>query len=87
MLGGFQGLSTGIERKMVDDLKHKIPVSIGLIIWIACISFSLGALYTRVMDLNEKLIDEVGGLRTDWERDRLQQNERLNKLEDKWSRD
>lgn len=69
---------------MVDDFKKKIPVSLGLLIWIACISFSLGALYTRVMDLNEKLIDEVGGLRADWDRDRIHQNERLNKLEDRW---
>lgn len=66
-----------------DDFKHKVPVSIGLLIWIAIISFSLGALYTRVMDLDDKLNDEIGGLRADWERDRLMQNNRLEKLEDK----
>jgi hypothetical protein len=68
---------------MVDDFKHKIPVSIGLLIWISIISFSMGTLYKSVVDLNEKLVDEIGGLRADWERDRVQQNERLNKLEDK----
>jgi len=67
----------------VDDFKHKIPVSIGLLIWISIISFSMGTLYKSVVDLNEKLVDEIGGLRADWERDRVQQNERLNKLEDK----
>ena len=67
---------------MVDDFKHKIPVSISLLIWIAIVSFSMGGLYTRVMDLNEKMVDEIGGLRADWDRDRIQQNERLNKLEE-----
>lgn len=43
----------------------------------------MGTLYKSVVDLNEKLVDEIGGLRADWERDRVQQNERLNKLEDK----
>lgn len=72
-----------LVKKMVEDFKNKIPVTIGLLIWIATISFSLGALYTRVMDLNEKLVDEVGGLRADWDRDRVEQNKRIEKLEEK----
>lgn len=67
---------------MPEDFKGKVSVSIGLIIWIAIISFSMGALYTRVMDLNEKIVDEIGGLRADWDRDRESQEKRLEKLEE-----
>ncbi len=70
------------------DFDQKIPVTIGLIVWIAIMSFSLGVLYKSTIDLADEIIDakayttqEVDGLRSDWEMDRKEQNRRLEKLE------
>ena len=57
-------------------------MTIGFIVWIAMIAFSLGVLYTKVVDTDAKVIDEVGGLRSDWERDKKEQDRRLEKLEE-----
>lgn len=72
------------------DFDTKVPVTIGLIIWVAIISFSLGMLYKGSIDLKEEIISsrnytsqEVDGLRADWERDREEQNRRITLLEGK----
>lgn len=57
-------------------------VSIGFLVWIAMIAFSLGVLYTKVIDTDAKVVDEVSGLRSDWERDKAEQDRRLEKIED-----
>lgn len=48
---------------------------------IASLSFTLGSIWTRVSDLNELIIQEVGGLRSDWEREMKMQHERNKKYE------
>lgn len=66
-----------------DEFSKKLPsITLGFIIWVAMIAFSLGVLYTKVIDTDEKVIDEVGGLRSDWERDKAEQDRRLEKLEE-----
>jgi len=62
--------------------KKLSSVSIGFLVWIAMIAFSLGVLYTKVIDTDAKVVDEVSGLRSDWERDKAEQDRRLEKLED-----
>ncbi len=70
------------------DFDNKISVTIGLIIWVAIISFSLGMLYNDNIRLHadvdsarEYTKQEVEGLRADWNRDRQAQEKRLEKLE------
>jgi len=66
-----------------EEFSKKLPpVTIGFIVWIGIIAFSLGVLYTKVIDTDAKVIDEVGGLRSDWERDKKEQDRRLEKLEE-----
>jgi len=63
----------------IEEFKHKMPLTIGAIVWIAAISFSMGMLYSDNMNMAKKIItdkkdardyteQEVGGLRSDWER-------------------
>jgi L-cystine uptake protein TcyP (sodium:dicarboxylate symporter family) len=66
-----------------EEFSKKLPpMTIGFIVWIAMIAFSLGVLYTKVIDTDAKVIDEVGGLRSDWDRDKKEQDRRLEKLEE-----
>ena len=66
-----------------EEFSKKLPpVTIGFIVWIGIIAFSLGVLYTKVIDTDAKVIDEVGGLRSDWERDKKEQDRRLEKIEE-----
>lgn len=66
-----------------EEFNNKLnSVSVGLLVWLAGIAFSLGVLYTKVIDTDTKVIDEVSGLRADWERDRKEQDRRLEKLEE-----
>ena len=37
----------------------------------------------KIINLHQFSLDEVGGLRADWERDRADQNKRIEKIEDK----
>ena len=55
------------------ELNREIKVSIGLVVTLITISFSLGSMWTRISDLNDMILQEVGGLRADWERERTQQ--------------
>ena len=73
-----------------DEFSSKATVTIGFIIWIAIISFSMGILYAKIVDHTEQIhqardytTQEVDGLRADWERDRKEQDRRLQILEDK----
>lgn len=70
------------------DFDKQTTVTIGLLIWIAMVSFSMGMIYAKIMDNEQEHItikgyieQEVGGLRADWERDRAEQNRRLELLE------
>jgi len=64
--------------------------TMGFIVWIAIISFSMGILYAKIMDhtsqitkAREYTTQEVDGLRADWERDRKEQDRRLEILENR----
>lgn len=70
----------------------KGTVTLGFIVWIAMISFSMGILYAKITDHTEQIIkareyttQEVDGLRADWERDRKEQECRMELLEKKHS--
>lgn len=71
-----------------SDFNKQTTVTMGLIIWIAGMSFSMGMIYAKFIDneqqhieINKYIEQEVSGLRSDWERDRAEQNRRLIKLE------
>lgn len=71
-----------------NDFNKQTTVTLGLIIWIAGMSFSMGMIYAKFLSNTEEHVSirnyveqEVGGLRSDWERDRAEQNRRLIKLE------
>lgn len=73
-----------------DEFSAKKTITIGFIVWIAAISFSMGMIYARIMDHSKDIgkarefaEQEVNGLRADWERDRKDQNERISKIENK----
>lgn len=70
------------------EFNKTATVTIGLLIWISGISFSMGMIYKSIIDnereheqLKEYARQEIEGLRSDWERDRREQNRRLIKLE------
>ena len=59
-----------------SDFDKKTTVTLGLIIWIAGVSFSMGMIYKSIIDndkehvqIKEYIEQEVGGLRSDWERE------------------
>lgn len=69
-----------------DEFKEKKQVSVGLVAWAVVIAFNLGVLYATMMATRESVAEnkkaakdyveqEVGGLRSDWER----QNEQTKK--------
>ena len=71
-----------------SDFNKQTTVTISLLIWIAGVSFSMGMIYKSIIDndkehvkIEEHIEQEVGGLRSDWERDRAEQNRRLILLE------
>ena len=71
-----------------DEFSDKKVISIGAIVWVASISFSMGMIYARINDHTKDIQgtrlyteQEVSGLRSDWDRDRIQQNERLERME------
>ena len=63
------------------EFDSKIKISISLMIGMISSAFILGGMITKVTDLNEMIIQEVGGLRSDWEREMKMQHERNKKLE------
>ena len=72
------------------ELEKKVNISIGLLVGMVVSSFTLGGLVARIIsqekemqELHQFAIDEVSGLRSDWER-RYRDNidPRLKKLED-----
>ena len=72
-----------------NDFDKKAVVSYALIIWIAGISFALGRQFAKIEDAEkerDKIIEfveqEVGGLRSDWERRNKAVEKRLDKLEE-----
>ena len=71
------------------ELNQKVSISIGLLVGLVAGAFTIGGLVTRVVsqekemqELHKFAIDEVSGLRSDWER-RYRDNidPRLKKLE------
>jgi len=72
-----------------SDFNAKTTVTIGLLIWIAVVSFSMGMIYKSIIDNDKEHIQikdyieqEVGGLRSDWERENKEVHRRLEKLEE-----
>lgn len=53
------------------ELNNKYNVSMGLIVSIAIAAFSLGGVVTGILGLDGKIEDEVGGLRSDMNREIL----------------
>lgn len=62
-----------------DEFKEKKNVSYGLIIWVGVICFNIGVLYATLLSVKDDVTNnraaakeyveqEVGGLRSDWER-------------------
>lgn len=71
-----------------SDFEKKTTVTITLLVWIAGVSFSMGMIYKSIIDNDKEHVQirnyvdqEIGGLRSDWERDRAEQNRRLIKIE------
>jgi hypothetical protein len=83
-----------------EELKQTTKVSYGLILWAVCIAASMGYLYSS-MHFNDRQAEknavdnrlyteqEVGGLRSDWERQNkidlgrfIKLEERIKELED-----
>ena len=70
------------------NLAKKKVLSIGVIVWVASMAFSMGMIYARINDhtkdiqsAREYTEQEVSGLRSDWDRDRIEQNKRIERLE------
>ena len=73
-----------------SDFNKTTIVSYALLIWIAAVSFSMGMIYKSIIDndkehvqIKEFVIQEVGGLRADWERDKKEQDKKIDKIEGK----
>lgn len=71
-----------------DEFSKKATVTVGLVVWIAGISFSMGMLYKGHQDhtkdirgAREYTQQEVDGLRADWERDKKEQDGKILRLE------
>ena len=75
-----------------EDFKQKVSVTAGLIVWVGLMCGSMGFLYAQMLhndkQSQQNAIDnrlyteqEVGGLRSDWERDREQMLKRIEFLE------
>jgi len=71
-----------------NDFNKQTTVTISLLIWIAGMSFSMGMIYAKFLSntdehisIREYVEQEVGGLRSDWDRDRVEQDRRLINLE------
>lgn len=55
-----------------DEFKEKRPITIGFVVWVGVICFSLGGTAFSIMGLDQRIVDEVGGLRADWERHNIE---------------
>lgn len=69
-----------------DEFKQKHPISIGFVVWVGIICFSLGGTFFTLMGLDQKIIDEVGGLRADWERRNIEVDKHFEQLNDRIDR-
>ena len=65
----------------VPELSKKMNLSFGAVLTLVVFAFIIGFEAAAIYGLSEKLNDEVGGLRSDWDRDRMMQNERIQRLE------
>lgn len=73
----------------VEEFSKNVTVSVGLVVALVILSFYLGKMYGNYKGLEAKqeleyqfMLDEVGGLRSDWERQVKLHEQRLEKLED-----
>lgn len=60
-----------------EELKQKHSISIGFVVWVGVICFSLGTSAASIFGLSNKVDDEVGGLRADWERHNIELEKQL----------
>lgn len=72
----------------MSESMQKVTVSIGLLIWIAIVSFSMGMIYMNIVDAEKErnsnknyLEGEIQGLRSDWERENKHIFENIKEVE------
>ena len=63
------------------EFDSKIKISISLLVTFISAAFVLGGMITKINDLNNMILQEVGGLRSDWERELKTQHELNKKLD------
>lgn len=73
-----------------SDFNKTTVVSYALIVWVAGISFALGRQFAKIEDAEKERQDirnyveqEVGGLRSDWERDKKIKEQEIRDLNKK----
>lgn len=62
------------------ELNNKINISLAALAMIVCAAFSIGVFSVGIVGLNGKIVDEVGGLRSDWERENKAVQEKFEAL-------
>jgi hypothetical protein len=66
----------------IPEAQETRPRSNALLVVIAVCAFMLGVEFAAIVGLRDMIVKEVEGLRADWERDRVQQEFRLERLEE-----
>lgn len=69
-----------------DEFKEKRPISLGFVIWVGILCFSLGGFTVGITGLKGMIVDEVSGLRADWERNNKIVNEKFKSLNSRMDR-
>lgn len=68
------------------EQNNKIKVSVALIMALVIASFLLGGVVTGILGLDGKIVDEVGGLRKDMEREIVLLRNELEQVNDRINR-
>jgi hypothetical protein len=70
-----------------SDFNTKIPVTIGLIIWVAIISFSMGMLYKGHVDADKRIEDNKEYTKEQIDKAREYTTQEIEGLRADWERD
>lgn len=62
------------------EFNNKINISLAALAMLVTAAFSIGVFSVGILGLNGKIVDEVGGLRSDWERENKTINEKIEGL-------
>jgi len=62
------------------EFNNKINISLVALAMLVTAAFSIGVFSVGILGLNGKIVDEVGGLRSDWERENKTINEKIEGL-------